>query len=77
MELEPWLVAYARAGRRVRIVSDRSFAPNIRAEASAWAIGIDSEIYQYIFGNNIVLGLEANQCPHHSELSGLIGVLLY
>ena len=59
------------------IVSDGSYSPDIKIGASAWAIGIKGTLNQYIFRNNIVPGIEGNQCPHHSELSGLIGALYW
>ena len=72
---EEWIVQQLRQNDRIMIVSDGSYHPKHKVGTSAWVITSEADTSRRIYGDNIVPGDACVQCPHRSELSGLIGAV--
>ena len=72
---EQWIVEQLRQNIPLMIVSDGSYHPQHKVGTSAWVIASTSDTSRRIQGDNIVPGQAHVQCPHRSELTGLVGAV--
>ena len=57
------------------IVSDGAYHPSYKVGTSAWVITSENDTSQRLYADNIVPGDDYLQCPHRSELCGLVGAV--
>ena len=57
------------------VVSDGSYHPEFKTGTASWVITSTNNTGRRIYGYNIVPGEQHVQCPHRSELSGLLGAV--
>ena len=72
---ENWIIQQLRHGHKLMVVSDGSYHPQYKVGTSAWVITSENDTSQRIYADNIIPGDEYLQCPHRSELGGLIGAI--
>ena len=72
---EPWIVNQLRLQHPIMIVSDGSYHPEHQVGTSAWVITSEEDTTRRIYGDNVVPGDNHIQCPHRSELTGLLGAV--
>lgn len=70
-----WIAQKLLQGNKLMAVSDGSFHPEYQVGSSSWVITEKSNTKRSIQGKNIIPGDKSVQCPHRSELGGLIGVI--
>lgn len=70
-----YIIQELREGNSLIAVSDGSFHPEYKTGTAAWVITSPSNHQRRIYGNNVAPGQEHDQCPHRSELVGLLGVV--
>ena len=59
------------------LISDGSFHLEYEVRTLAWLITSSSNLSMQVYSNNIIPGPIDSQCLYRSELSGLIGGLIY
>ena len=71
----PWLVEQLWNDEPLIGVSDGSYHPDFGIGTSSWAITGQTRHHKKVTGGNIVPGHSSVQCPHRSELCGLVGLI--
>ena len=72
---EEWIIHQLQTQQQIMIVSDGSYHPDYQVGTSAWVITSSTDTTRRIYADNIVPGDRHIQCPHRSELCGLIGAV--
>lgn len=74
-QTEDWIAEQMRLNYKILIVSDGSYHPEYEIGTSSWVITAESDTSRRVYADNIVPGETYLQCPHRSELTGLIGAV--
>ena len=69
---EAWIMQQVKEGHRLMIVSDGSYHPEYKMGTAAWVITTSNDTTRRIYADNTVPGHKYLQCPHRSELCGLV-----
>ena len=72
---EEWIILQLRERQPIMIVSDGSYHPEFQIGTSAWVITSATNTSRRVYADNLVPGQPHVQCPHRSELCGLIGAV--
>ena len=75
--LELWLVEKVKIGKKVCIISDRSYSPLVKVRVAVWVIRVWNDQENYIFSTNVTPREKEIQYSHQSELGRLVGALFY